>query len=140
MVEIRQTYDADEAAEGAPVPTTEAKKLASFVARSKQEITENFSSIGGTSPPRRPKKRPGATTNQCKNCWILSPLQIQCFMRFFPLCLESQIVVFPALIDTSFLLLCRMLARQPALALVTAQTPEVDIFIITISKILNLAC
>lgn len=72
------------AAEGAPVPTTEAKKLASSIARSKQEITEDFSSIGRTWPPRRSKKRPGATTTQCKNCWILSPLQIQCFMRFFP--------------------------------------------------------
>jgi hypothetical protein len=84
VVETCQTYDAAEAAEGAPVPTTEAKKLASSVTRSKQEITEDFSSIGGTWPPRPPKKRPGATTTQCKNYWILSPLQIQCFMRFCP--------------------------------------------------------
>jgi hypothetical protein len=106
VVETRQTYDAAEAAEGAPVPTTEAKKLASSIARSKQEITEDFSLIGGTSPPRRPKKRPGATTAQCKNCWILSPLQIQCFMRFFPLCLESQILSPSLLGITNFSLPC----------------------------------
>jgi len=64
VVETCHTYDAAEAAEGAPVPTTEAKKLASSVTRSKQEITEDFSSIGGTWPPRPPKKRPGATTTQ----------------------------------------------------------------------------
>jgi hypothetical protein len=57
-----------------------------------------------------------------------------------PLCLESQILVFPALIGTSFLLLCRMLARPSAPPLVTAQTPEVGIFITAVSKIPNLAC
>jgi hypothetical protein len=33
-----------------------------------------------------------------------------------------------------------MLARPPAPALVTAQTPEVGIIITAVSKILNLAC
>jgi hypothetical protein len=46
------------------VPTAEAKKRASSVALSNQEIVDDFVAIRGTRPPRRPKKRPRTVQRQ----------------------------------------------------------------------------
>lgn len=74
--------DAAEAAEHAPVPTTEAKKRASSVAMSKEEIVDDFAAIRGTRPPRRPKKR--SRTVQRQLDVRISDLRVRIFGLTFP--------------------------------------------------------
>ena len=74
--------DAAEAAERAPMPTTEAKKRASSVALSKEEIVDDFAAIRGTRPPRRPKKR--SRTVQRQLDVRISDLRVRIFGLTFP--------------------------------------------------------